>query len=544
MTTFTPAFSPTIGYAPAATLQAAQAMTNLSEVPGGQLSVALLGDSFMAKNNSAVTVATAVWDNGVVTIVTSLAHGLRQGNPIRYVGVTGSASTALNGVTTVRSIISTTSFTFATPPGVSISAGSTATADLVMDLERLSTLGIITWANMFSGQRMNVVYNGGKGGDTTANMLLRLQSEIIPLKPQVCIILGGVNDTAVATNTAAVISGNLISMASLCVQYGIIPILLTIFPVASGLASASTRQAVINQTNNLLKNYAGKNTNVLLIDTATSVMNPATGYMLASCVSSDGGNIHLGKLGARVAGQMIADVIGRNRYGYLLTAGALDNFNASTTNYNIIDNAPWVATGGVVGAGCSGTAAQGFNVLRTAGSGTAVASAPARTMVDDGDTIGFNQRLAITSGGATDVFDIRVNQGTDTSTFTRFVTGGTYELRMAMRVQNLQGSGLANITPSFSLNMTDSVTGFAYTTLLNAWVNTEIAALDQAYPVGYCVTADHTIVVRSLPFTIPTAVTSSNGAGVRIILQFSAALTAGNPPLIVDVGRVSIVRTA
>lgn len=544
MTTFTPAYSPTIGYDPAATLQATQAMTNLSEIPGGQISVALLGDSFMAKNNSAAAVSTAVWDNGVATIVTSLAHGLRQGSPIRYVGVTGSASAALNGVTTVRSIISTTSFTFAVPAGCSISAGSTSTADLVMDLERLSTLGIVTWANLFSGQRLNVIYNGGQGGDTTANMLLRLQSEILPLKPQACIILGGVNDTSSTANTAAIISGNLISMASLCVQYGVIPILLTIFPVASGLASASTRQAVINQTNNLLKNYAGKNNNVLLIDTATSVMNPATGFMLASCVSSDGGNIHLGKTGARVAGQMIADVVGRNRYGYLLTASALDNFNANSTNYNIIDNAPWVATGGVVGAGCSGTAAQGFNVLRTAGAGTAVASAPARNMVDDGDTIGFNQRLVITSGGATDVFDIRVNQGTDASTATRFVTGATYELRMAIRVQNLQGSGLANITPSFSLNMTDSITGFAYTTLLNAWVNTEIASLDQTYPIGYCTTADHTIVVRSLPFTIPTAVTGSNGAGVRIIFQFSAALTAGNPPLIVDVGRVSIVRTA
>lgn len=544
MTTFTPAYSPTIGYDPAATLQATQAMTNLSEIPGGQISVALLGDSFMAKNNSAAAVSTAVWDNGVATIVTSLAHGLRQGSPIRYVGVTGSASAALNGVTTVRSIISTTSFTFAVPAGCSISAGSTSTADLVMDLERLSTLGIVTWANLFSGQRLNVIYNGGQGGDTTANMLLRLQSEILPLKPQACIILGGVNDTSSTANTAAIISGNLISMASLCVQYGVIPILLTIFPVASGLASASTRQAVINQTNNLLKNYAGKNNNVLLIDTATSVMNPATGFMLASCVSSDGGNIHLGKTGARVAGQMIADVVGRNRYGYLLTASALDNFNANSTNYNIIDNAPWVATGGVVGAGCSGTAAQGFNVLRTAGAGTAVASAPARNMVDDGDTIGFNQRLVITSGGATDVFDIRVNQGTDASTATRFVTGATYELRMAIRVQNLQGSGLANITPSFSLNMTDSITGFAYTTLLNAWVNTETASLDQTYPIGYCTTADHTIVVRSLPFTIPTAVTGSNGAGVRIIFQFSAALTAGNPPLIVDVGRVSIVRTA
>lgn len=544
MAIFSPAYSPAIGYDSIPTIANTQNGIVISQVPGGQLTAAIIGDSLTAKCNSGPTVSTTVWGNNVATITTASAHGLRQGNAIRYVGTTGSASVTLNGNWTVQSIVSTTVFTIdLTGRNVSISAGSTSTADAINDREKVSTIGFTTWANMFSGQRFNFVYNGGQGGDNTTNMLARISSEIFPYNPQLCFIMGGANDTA-TTATAATIFSNLTGMATLCIEKGIVPVLMTILPVGSGLASASTRQAVINQVNNSLKYYAGSNTRVIVIDTAAAITNPATGYMLATCLSADGSNIHLSKTGGRVVGQSIADAFSRNSNSYLLTASVLDNYNANTSNQNIIDNAPWVATGGTVGTGGSGTAAQGFNVLRTAGSGTFVSSAPARTVVDDGDTIGFNQTMAITSGGATDVFDARLVLGTDTATQTRMVAGGVYELRAALKLQNVQGSGLANVSVTFSMTMTDSVSGFSYSVLLRATTNDDNAALDQAYPIGAMTTADGIYTLRSYPVAIATTVTGSNGTGVRTTFQFGAAATAGNPPVIVSIGRVSIVRVA
>lgn len=540
---------PQIGPSKMPSIDTINSLTSLTPFPGGQITAACLGDSHWAKNSNGLTVSSSTWVNGIANIAIA-GHQLRQGEYIRYVGTGGSNSQTLDGIYQVRSIPTTGTFTFA--GNFAITSGATTSADVVTVLDKFGNQGFMTWANALSGQRFNFIYNGGKGGDTTTNMLIRMTTEILALTslPKYLFIMGGVNDTSTVTaatvsTVAATAVSNLQAIATLALQSGITPILMTVLPVGSGLGSAATRQACIDIINNSLRYYAGSNNGIGLIDSAVAIMNPATGFMLASCLSSDGSNIHVNPIGARCVGQMIADIFGRNTSAYLLTSSVLDNFTGNANNQNILDNVPWVATGGTVGAGCSGTAAQGFSCLRTAGTGTAVLSVPARTMVDDGDTIGFNQKMTITFAGATDVFDARIITGTDTATYSRMVAGGSYEMRMAIRLANVQGSGFRNINATYTLNLTDTLTGLAYTTIaLAPWSLNETTSLDQAFPIGYCTTADMSMLWRSAPFTLTTAPTGSNGVGVRITINASAAITGGNPPVDIYIGRCSIVRVA
>lgn len=61
---------------------------------------------------------------GIVTVTTSLAHGLSVGNKIKIAGVTGTASTIFNSDFFVKEKVSLTAFTILAPIGVGTAAGS------------------------------------------------------------------------------------------------------------------------------------------------------------------------------------------------------------------------------------------------------------------------------------------------------------------------------------------------------------------------------------------------------------------------------------
>lgn len=98
---------------------------------------------------------------------------------------------------------------------------------------------ILAWNPVPSAEGFDLV-NRGIGGETTAQMLYRFQSDVLALHPRVVIIQAGINDLVAAgliptaqrwifENTVA----NLVTMVKLATASGIHVILLTIVPPAA-----------------------------------------------------------------------------------------------------------------------------------------------------------------------------------------------------------------------------------------------------------------------------------------------------------------------
>jgi lysophospholipase L1-like esterase len=91
------------------------------------------------------------------------------------------------------------------------------------------------WAPLFDSLFPGKPYVGrGISGQTTPQMLVRFRQDVIALKPQVVVILGGTNDIAGNTgpSTLEMIEDNLASMTELAKANGIRVVIVSVLPAA------------------------------------------------------------------------------------------------------------------------------------------------------------------------------------------------------------------------------------------------------------------------------------------------------------------------
>jgi lysophospholipase L1-like esterase len=103
--------------------------------------------------------------------------------------------------------------------------------------------------------------NRGISGQTSAQMLVRMFPDVIDLKPQVVVILAGINDVARVTgpSTANMIEENIEAMTELASSHGIRVILCSITPVSDYTTTPQTKirpPADILKLNGWIKSYA------------------------------------------------------------------------------------------------------------------------------------------------------------------------------------------------------------------------------------------------------------------------------------------------
>src|SRR5918994_1684043 len=100
--------------------------------------------------------------------------------------------------------------------------------------------------------------NRGISGETTSQMLVRFQSDVIKLRPKVVVILGGINDLARNTGpkTLKTIEGNLASMVTLARDNGIYVVLASLLPVRDYDTANDSRPDQIRRINRWIKQYA------------------------------------------------------------------------------------------------------------------------------------------------------------------------------------------------------------------------------------------------------------------------------------------------
>jgi lysophospholipase L1-like esterase len=121
--------------------------------------------------------------------------------------------------------------------------------------------------------------NRGIGGQTTPQMLVRFREDVINLKPEVVVILAGINDIAENTGPSKIenVAGNIFSMAELARVNHIKVILSSVLPAAAipWHPGINPVQSII-KLNELLKDYAGKN-HLVYIDYYSAMVNPDKG---------------------------------------------------------------------------------------------------------------------------------------------------------------------------------------------------------------------------------------------------------------------------
>ncbi|MEO6812436.1 MAG: SGNH/GDSL hydrolase family protein [Ginsengibacter sp.] len=123
--------------------------------------------------------------------------------------------------------------------------------------------------------------NRGISGQTTPQMLLRFQQDVIALKPKVVIILAGINDIAGNTgpSTLEMIENNIASMAVLAKASGIHVVLSSVLPAYDFPWSPGKQPAdKVITLNKWIKDFSEKNRFVYL-DYFSSMADDRNGLM-------------------------------------------------------------------------------------------------------------------------------------------------------------------------------------------------------------------------------------------------------------------------
>lgn len=150
---------------------------------------------------------------------------------------------------------------------------------------------------------LRLVNNAGVPGDTTADMLARLNSDVFAYKPEVLFILGGTNDLGHNISTSTTIA-NLKAIIVAAMARGIRITLLTVPP------DSYTNMAPEIDALNAAITRLGNTYRLMVIDVHTPLSQPSGTYWPK--YTSDG--LHFSELGAQVVANTIYNRI--HRYGF------------------------------------------------------------------------------------------------------------------------------------------------------------------------------------------------------------------------------------
>lgn len=219
----------------------------------------------------------------------------------------------------------------------------------IQSLDSNYNVGYFIVANTLMGSPFDLIQNAGVGGDTTSDMLSRVQTDVIDLNPEICIILGGTNDL-LASRAVQLISDDLKVIYEQILKSGITPVICTV-PSSSGMGSEQSW----NELNQFIINYAYDN-NIIIADFASSItdVNVATFPYHVSQATKDG--THPSKIGALLMGRDLA---------LALSVLKTSNYTPPSSNNNssnLISNTLFTGSAGTSAGNVSGTIPDSWGV--------------------------------------------------------------------------------------------------------------------------------------------------------------------------------------
>lgn len=247
--------------------------------------------------------------------------------------------------------------------GDSITAGNTPTSS------GQTNVGYWTWVQAALGYRAFTAVFGGIGGNTTTQMLARLNTDIItPLSAYVaagrdvcCLVMGGVNDSVNTSDIVATATANLEAIYDALIAADIIPIACTITPTSSVVSA--TQLANWDGIQSWLRSYCPANSITLCdIDADCRDASITTARVWNTGFAHDG--VHPTAKGAQAISYAIVAALDA-----LLPE--IDHFTPSTETPSsfLASNPAMVGIGGrALDDGASGYAADAWEISYGAGS--------------------------------------------------------------------------------------------------------------------------------------------------------------------------------
>ena len=150
--------------------------------------------------------------------------------------------------------------------------------------------------------------NRGISGQTTPQMLVRFRSDVIDLKPDVVVILAGINDIAENTGPSSVktITDNIISMSELAIANNIKVIISSIIPARDfpWRPEIYPRYKIL-KANSILQSYALKN-NLVYLDYFFSKMHDGNNGLIKQYGID---SVHPNKMGYFAMSKLLEEAI-------------------------------------------------------------------------------------------------------------------------------------------------------------------------------------------------------------------------------------------
>ncbi|MFA6039888.1 MAG: SGNH/GDSL hydrolase family protein [Methylophilus sp.] len=371
---------------------------------------------------------------------------------------------------------------------------------------KYSDRGYFVWANSYLGQRLELVKNAGINGDTTAMLLARLSADVLAYNAGWNFILCGVNDILTGVPWATTVS-NLQLIYEAIIANGGNVVAMAVMPCGS-FSTDTHKEALVN-INLWIKNYSVRNPKVWFVDSYMPLLNPAstTGAPLTTYMWDS--TTHLSTLGAQIIGKAIFNVLDSVIPKVGIQSSLADSVSPTNPYGNFVANPVMSGTGGTNETGSSGSIADNWRSIRTAGTATAVGAKVART---DYPNLEW-QQITITSTSGS-------------STYWLYAFGET-----------LAGSGISAgdlVYAQFEIDL--SFTGVTLSDLKPYLLSTTGTGILTAYANGQndgSIRNDGPYVFRTPNFTIPLDATGSPRPVIELVFS-------GSGSLVLKAGRVEI----
>lgn len=341
----------------------------------------------------------------------------------------------------IRTVLFGDSLTFLSnqiEPGMSLAYDATLGTSYYTGTGVASTTdyGAFSWADALMGAPHYVIRNSGIGGNNTDQMLARITTDVLQYNPELVYLWGGRNDFKQGKDAPYVIA-RMTQMLDAITAIGAAICLIDVPPSTDlNLTASGSRNAIV--FSEWLRDEVRKRKGCFLVSALGVMADPLytnSAAAKSTYVVADG--IHNNNLGAFRVGGEIARVMGPHvkpwaHYPKSPVEGY--DFQPNTAPEYRNSNPLFAGSGGTAGTGVTGTVAAGWEVGRSSGTPTVVAS-----VVEEAEFVGNAQRLAITFTGAADeAVYLGILTG---SIHSRFVDGKVMELQADIRI----ASGSADI---------------------------------------------------------------------------------------------------
>lgn len=391
--------------------------------------------------------------------------------------------------------------------------------------------GVINWANAILDKRFEIVANKGVGGNTTANLLSRYDTDIKPYAGIVKIIymMIDVNDVN-ADVPEATIKANLTSLYDKMAQDGFYIIdTLGYYPVS---AFTLPRQRVFQNISQFKRVQAHSRRNLRVLDCHAIIGNVTLTSPTTNANMMFDGTLHIGVRASQLLGIELAKILAplcptSNRL--INSAGDFRTTSDNTISKNLLLNPLMLGTAGAnhpsggtqndvsVDAGFTAGVTSGFTARRQTGTGTANMSVGTNT-----NFLGQVQRIKIT--------------GETTAT-------ATYQFAPTNSVHSIVTKGVPLIA---RCKVQLSNIAFVHTVMLRVLFTVDGVTYgsrdmaDSNY-VGGAITKDCILTLETLPITISGTSVTVCEAQIFVIFDNTTSRTG---TLTLDVGQFSFEELA